>query len=160
MFSTVTSFHRNKAFTVKGWHFTNYMDAFICIGHIIDYSSILPCLYYQISVFTEILRDFKRKNWIKSKRLQTRLLSYRIDFLKNYPIINTVRNDYGGPELQCFSSLGTTWRRRDQRWEYLETCYGYHARHSQEHSQKKKVFQWFFRMVKYSTWALLLSEPG
>ena len=28
------------------------------------------------------------------------------------------------------------------------------------HSQKKKILQWFFRMVKGSTWNLLLSEPG
>ena len=28
------------------------------------------------------------------------------------------------------------------------------------HSQKKKILQWFFRMVKGSNWNLLLSEPG
>ena len=58
------------------------------------------------------------------------LFLIRIRFPKNKPIVDIIRNRYGGPTVKCFREVETTWRKRDKvkcDVEYLQACYGYNT---------------------------------
>ena len=58
------------------------------------------------------------------------LFLLRIRFPRNKPIVDIIRNRYGGATVKCFREVETTWRKRDKvkcDVEYLQACYGYNA---------------------------------